>query len=126
MVVAKSLDVVARMPGMAGSAADCVSAYTQVKNAGVARLLELPRHKCPVVWIRIPKDRWPKWWHEKGFVDLVVPLLVNLYGHPLAGLLWENTWKRSSPKVDGRNYILGSAYTTTEKINSSLALMSTI
>ena len=55
----------------------------------MARLLKLPRNRCPVVWIRIPKDRWPKWWHEKGLVDLVVPLLVNLYGHPLAGLLWE-------------------------------------
>merc|ERR1712016_543184 len=31
LVAAKSFDAVARMPGMAGSAADCVSAYTQVK-----------------------------------------------------------------------------------------------
>ena len=96
MVAAKSLDVVARMPGTAGSAADCVSAYTQVKNADMARLLKLPRNKCPVVWIRIPKDRWPKWWHEKGLVDPVVPLLVNLYGHPLAGLLWEKTCGREA------------------------------
>ena len=74
---------------MAGSVADCVSAYTQVKHADMARLLKLPRNKCPVVWIRIPKDRWLKWWREKGLEDPVVPLLVNLYGHPLAGLLWE-------------------------------------
>ena len=107
MVAVKSLDVVARMPGMAGSAADCVSAYTQVKNADMARLLKLPRHKCPVVWIRIPKDRWPKWWHEKGFVDPVVPLLVNLCGHPLAGLPWENTWKRSLPRAGGKATFLG-------------------
>ena len=95
MVAAKSLDVVARKPGMAGSAADCVSAYAQVKHADMARLLKLSRNKCPVVWIRTPKDGWPTWWHEKGFVDPVVPRLVNLYGQPLAGLLWENIWKRS-------------------------------
>ena len=107
MVAAKSLDVVARMLGMAGSAADCVSAYTQVKNADMARLLKLPRNKCPVVWIRIPKDRWPKWWHEKGLEDPVVPLLVNLYGHPLAGLLWGSIWKKSSSKEGGQVTLLG-------------------
>ena len=107
MVAAKSLDAVAKLPGMAGSAADCVSAYTQVKNADMARLLKLPRHKCPVVWIRIPKDRWPKWWREKGFVDPVVPLLVNLYGHPLAGLLWENIWKSRLPRAGGKATFLG-------------------
>ena len=31
LVAGKSFDAAARMPGMAGSAADCVSAYTQVK-----------------------------------------------------------------------------------------------
>ena len=34
MVGAKSLDVCARMPGMAGSAADAISAYTQVNWHG--------------------------------------------------------------------------------------------
>ena len=80
MVAAKSFDAAAWKPGVAGSAADCVSEYTQVNNADMARLLKLPRHQGPMVWIRIPTDRRPKWWHEKGFVDPVVPLLVNLYG----------------------------------------------
>ena len=74
---------------MAGSAADCVSAYTQVKLEEMHRLLKLPKNKCPVIWIKIPRDRWPQLWFEKGFNDPVVPLLVNLHGHPLAGLLWE-------------------------------------
>ena len=96
LVAAKSFDAVARMPGMAGSAADCASAYTQVKLEEMHRLLKLPKNKCPVIWIKIPRDRWPKWWFEKGFQNPVVPLLVNLYGHPLAGLLWEkSTWRRN-------------------------------
>ena len=39
MVAAKSLDVVARMPGMTGSA-ECVSAYTQVKNVELEKHLQ--------------------------------------------------------------------------------------
>ena len=74
---------------MAGSAADAISSYTQVKLKDMARLLKLPQNKCPVIWIRIPKQRWPKWWFDKGLKDPVVPLEVNLYGQPLAGLLWE-------------------------------------
>ena len=60
LVAGKSLDAVARMPGMAGSAADAISAYTQVKLKDMARLLKLPQNKCPVIWIRIPKQRLAK------------------------------------------------------------------
>ena len=37
--------------------------------------------------IRLPKQNWQKLWND--IVDPVVPLERNLYGHPLAGLLWE-------------------------------------
>ena len=55
---------------MAGSAADCVSAYTQAKLEEMHRLLKLPKNKCPVIWIKIPRDRWPKWWFDKGFQNI--------------------------------------------------------
>ena len=87
MVGAKSLDACARMPGMAGSAADAISAYTQVKMAWARELLQLREKECPVIWIRLPRDRWPKEWCTMR--EHVVPLLVNVYGHPLAGLLWD-------------------------------------
>ena len=41
MVGAKSLDACARMPGMAGSAADAIPAYTQVNMAWAKGLLKL-------------------------------------------------------------------------------------
>ena len=41
MVGAKTLDACARMPGMAGSAADAISAYTQVKTEWARDLLQL-------------------------------------------------------------------------------------
>ena len=100
---------------MAGSAADCVSAYTQVKLEEMYRLLKLPKNKCPVIWIKIPRDRWPKWWFEKGFKDPVVPLLVNLYGHPLAGLLWEKHLEEELFSLVGKSFSLGNAPTTIKK-----------
>ena len=80
MVAAKSFNTAAWKPDVAGSAADCISEYTQVKDADMARLFKLPRHQGPMVWTRIPKDRRPKWRRAKGFVAPVAPLLTNLWG----------------------------------------------
>ena len=41
--------------------------------------------KCPDIWIRVPKHKWPESWSTME--DPVVPLERNLYGLPLAGLL---------------------------------------
>ena len=70
-----------------GQAADAVSAYTQVKMDDAPSLLKIPKSECPDVWIRLPRHKWPKSW--SSMEDPVVPLERNLYGHPLAGLLWE-------------------------------------
>ena len=39
----------------------------------------------------LPKHKWPKSW--SSMEDPVVPLERNLYGHPLAGLLWERQFE---------------------------------
>ena len=39
-------------------------------------------------WVALPKERWPKEWHDKGYVNPICPLVLNLYGHPLAGNVW--------------------------------------
>ena len=55
------------------------------------RLLRIPKSECPDVWIRLPRNRWPKSWAN---IEVpVVPLERNLYGHPLAGLLWERQFE---------------------------------
>ena len=46
-----------------------------------------PKSECLDIWIRLPRHKWPKSW--SSMEDPVVPLERNLYGHPLAGLLWE-------------------------------------
>ena len=85
------MDVIARLPGCDGQAADAVSAYTQVKLVDARRLLKIPKSACPDVWIRLPRHKWPKFW--ANIEDPVVPLERNLYGHPLAGLWLERQFE---------------------------------
>ena len=80
MTAAKIMDIISRLPGCDGQAADAVSAYTQVKMEDAHKLLKIPKSECPDIWIR---QSW------SSMEDPVVPLERNLYGHPLAGLLWE-------------------------------------
>ena len=56
------------------------------------RLLRIPKSECPDIWIRLPRHKWPKSW--SSMEDPVVPLVRNLYGHPLAGLLWERQFEK--------------------------------
>ena len=92
MTAAKVMDIMSRLPGCAGQAADAVSACsTQVKMEDAPKLLKIPKSERPDTWIRLPRHKWPKSW--SSMEDPVVPLERNLYGHPLAGLLWERQFE---------------------------------
>ena len=56
------------------------------------KLLKIPKSECPDIWIRLPRHKWPKSWFIMEYP--VVPLERNLYGHPLAGLLWERQFEK--------------------------------
>ena len=56
------------------------------------KLLIIPKSECPDIWIRLPRHKWPKSW--SSMEDPVVLLERNLYGHPLAGLLWERQFEK--------------------------------
>ena len=92
MTAAKIMDIISRLPGCDGQAADAVSAYTQVKMEDAHKLLKIPKSECPDIWIRLPRHKCPKSW--SSMEDPVVPLERNLYGHPLAGLLWERQFEK--------------------------------
>ena len=92
MTAAKIMDIISRLPGCDGQAADAVSAYTQVKMEDAHKLLKIPKSECPDSWIRLPRHKRPKSW--SSMEDPVVPLERNLYGHPLAGLLWERQFEK--------------------------------
>ena len=51
-----------------------------------------PKSECPDIWIRLPGHRWPKTW--SSMEAPVVHLERNLYGHLLAGLLWERKFEK--------------------------------
>ena len=92
MTAAKIMDIISRLPGCDGQAADAVSAYTQVKMEDAHKLLKIPKSECPDIWIRLPRHKWPKSW--SSMEDPVVPLERNLYGHLLAGPLWERQFEK--------------------------------
>ena len=86
------MDIISTLPGCDGQAADAVSANTQVKMEDAPKLLKIPKSECPDIWIRLPRHKWPKSWFSMQ--DPVVLLERNLYGHPLAGLLWESQFEK--------------------------------
>ena len=92
MTAAKVMDIVSRLPGCAGQAADAISACTKVKMEDAPQLLKIPKSECPDIWIRLPRHKCPKSW--SSMEDPVVPLARNLCGHPLAGLLWEKQFEK--------------------------------
>ena len=79
------MDIISRLPGCDGQAADAASAYTQVKMEDAPKLLKVPKPERLDRWIRPPRHKWPKSWSSTE--DPVVPLERNLCGHLLAGLL---------------------------------------
>ena len=80
MTAAKVMDIISRLPGCAGQAADAVSAKTWVKMEDAPSLFKIPQSECPDFWIPPPKHKWPKSWFCMG--DPVVTLERNLHGHP--------------------------------------------
>jgi hypothetical protein len=85
LAAAKFLDAIARGQDCDGETSDAVGAYTQVvlddfKDEGEIRHIE--------TWISLPPSRRPKHWDN--IEQPVCKLRLNLYGHPLAGLYWED------------------------------------
>ena len=92
MTAAKVMDIISRLTGCSGQAAEAVSAYTQVKMEDAPKLLKIPKSECPDMCIRLPRHKWPKSW--SSMEDPVVPLERKLYGHLFAGLLWERQFEK--------------------------------
>ena len=66
MTAAKIMDIISRLPGCDGQAADAVSAYPLVKMEDAHKLLKIPKSECPDIWIRLPRHKWPKSWSTMG------------------------------------------------------------
>ena len=92
MTAAKIMDIISRLPGCDGQAADAVSAETQVKMEDAHKKensqIGVSRHKDSSTTTQMAKTM------VSSIEDPVVPLERNLYGHPLAGLLWERQFEK--------------------------------
>ena len=60
MTAAQVMDIISRLPGCAGQAADTVSANTNVKMEDSPKLLKIPKPECPDIWIRLPRHNMAK------------------------------------------------------------------
>ena len=90
MTATKIMDIISRLLGCDGQAADAVSSHSQVKMEDAHKLMKIPKSECADIWIRPPRHKRPKSWSI--MVDPVVPLERNLY--LLAGLLWERQFEK--------------------------------
>jgi hypothetical protein len=106
MAAAKFMDAISRAPGNYGEDSDAVGVYTQVRLAEAPKLFGKP-DLITETWIKLPPHRRPKSWEH--IQDPVCPLNLNLYGHPLAGLLWEKHQESILMKV-GFEKIVGWEY----------------
>ena len=105
MTAAKIMDIISRLPGCDGQAADAVSAYTQVKMEDAHKLLKIPKSESPDIWIRLPRHKCPKSW--SSMEDPVVPPERNLYGHPLRTIMGKAIWENPFGTWLGENSQLG-------------------
>ena len=92
MTAAKIMDIISRLPGCDGQAADAVSACTQEKMEDCPQICKnfkigMSRHLGSSTTTQMAEVM-------VSIEDPVVPLERNLYGHPLAGLLWERQFEK--------------------------------
>ena len=90
MTAAKIMDIISRLPGCDGQAADAVSAYTQVKMEDAHKLLKIPKSECPDIWIRLPRPKWPKSWSP---VWKTQPFLLN---EICTVILWQDCYGKGN------------------------------
>ena len=57
MTAPKGVDVIARLPGRAGRAADAISAHTQVKMEDAPKLFKISKSECQDVLLRVPRHK---------------------------------------------------------------------
>ena len=97
MAAAKYLDAIGHFPGHISEDSDAVGAYRQVFLDELDDLLGNSKEFQAQTWITLPRSRRPTWWDE--IEDPVCLLKRNVYGHPIAGLIWEKFCQKQLKKL---------------------------
>ena len=89
------MDVISRLPGCAGQAADAGSAYTQVKMEDEPLLFTKIRSQNVDIWMHPPKHKWCKSWSVLLNAICTVILWQDCYGNgSLRKFYWNMVWRR--------------------------------
>ena len=93
MTAAKVMDIISRLPGCDGQAADAVSAYTQVKMEDAHKLFKNPKSECPghldsSTTTQMAKIMVPVWKTQSFLLNEICMVIL------LAGLLWERQFEK--------------------------------
>ena len=107
MTAAKIMDIISRLPGFDGQAADAVSAETQVKMKDAHKLLKIPKSECPDIWIRLPRHKWPKSWSsmEDPGRSSWTKSVWSSSGRTIVG---KAIWEKSYWNMAGRKFQIGN------------------
>ena len=93
MTTAKVMDVIARLPDCDEEAADAVSAYTLVKTGGCSQIAQNSKvTECPYI-MDTPSTTQMVQYRGQTLKIQWFHSIENVYGHPLAGLLWERQFE---------------------------------
>ena len=108
MTAAKIMDIISRLPGCSGQAADAVSASSQVKMEDAPKLLKIPKSQCPDIWIRLPRHKWPKSW--SSMEDPVV-----LFSEICMVIFWQDCYEKGNLRKSycstvGKRFPIENAY----------------
>ena len=89
MTAAKIMDIISRLPGCDGQAADAVSAFSQVKMEDAHKLLQIQKSECPDIWIRLAGARPSAARHCGGAKSTAAPPSVPLLPRARAGAQYD-------------------------------------
>ena len=102
MTAAKVMDIISRLPGCSGQAADAVSANTHVKMEDASTLLKFPQSECPDIWIRLPthtngKNHGPVWKTRSFLLSGICTVILwqDCYGQ-FEKILLKYDWEKIS------------------------------
>ena len=115
------MDIISKLPGCDGQAANAVSAKTQFKMKDAHKLLKIPKSECPDIWIPLQRHKMAKL--SSSMEDPVVPFERNLYGLFLARHLREKKFEKILLKYCWVKISFGNVSVCTIKKDSSYLCM---
>ena len=104
MTAARVMDIISRLPGFAGQAADTVFAYTQVKMEDAPKLLKIPNSECPVYQDTSGLNHGPVWKIQSFLLSEICTVILwqDYYG--------KSNLRKSYWNTVGRKFPIGNAY----------------